>query len=86
MGIDTSDDEMQRDNLGYDAKTMKAARDWCAARDEFAEFQSTFRDPNDQTPVNRNDPTRNQIPKPNSPQFPTQAPQTPMPNVDRTPL
>ena len=40
---------------------------------KFAEFQSTFRDPN-------------QIPKPNSPQFPTQAPQTPTPNEDRTPL
>jgi hypothetical protein len=52
---------------------------------KFAEFQSTFRDPNDQTPVNRNDPTRNQLPKPNSPQFPNQAPQTPTSNEDRTP-
>jgi hypothetical protein len=41
---------------------------------KFAEFQSTFRDPNDQTPVNRNDPTPNQIPT-QSPQIPTQTPQ-----------
>jgi hypothetical protein len=33
---------------------------------KFAEFQSTFRDPNDHTPVNRNDPTANAIPKPYS--------------------
>jgi hypothetical protein len=32
---------------------------------KFAEFQSTFRDPNNQTPVNRNDPSPNEIPKPN---------------------
>jgi hypothetical protein len=53
---------------------------------KFAEFQSTFRDPNDQRPVNRNDPTRTQIPNPNSPQAPTQAPQTPSSDVDRRPL
>jgi hypothetical protein len=32
---------------------------------KFSAFQSTFRDPNDQTPVNRNDPTRNELPGPN---------------------
>jgi len=53
---------------------------------KFAEFQSTFRDPNDQRPVNRNDPTRNQIPNPNSPQAPTQASQTPTSDEDRRPL
>ena len=53
---------------------------------KFAEFQSTFRDPNDQRPVNRNDPTRNQIPNPNSIQAPTQAPQTPSSDEDRRPL
>jgi hypothetical protein len=37
---------------------------------KFAEFQSTFRDPNNQTPVNRNDPTRNEIPKPNQDRTP----------------
>jgi hypothetical protein len=45
---------------------------------KFAEFQSTFRDPNDQRPVNRNDPTRNQIPTRNptqTPEIPTQTPQ-----------
>ncbi|CAN2221553.1 hypothetical protein MCEMRE193_01244 [Candidatus Nanopelagicaceae bacterium] len=56
---------------------------------KFAEFQSTFRDPNDQTPVNRNDPTRNQIPKqnqiPTANEIPTQN-QIPNPNQDRTPL
>ncbi len=56
---------------------------------KFAEFQSTFRDPNDQTPVNRNDPTRNQLPKQN--QIPTaneipKQNQIPDPNQDRTPL
>jgi hypothetical protein len=56
---------------------------------KFAEFQSTFRDPNDQTPVNRNDPTRNQLPPRN--QMPTQNQmptpnQIPDPNQDRTPL
>lgn len=50
---------------------------------KFAEFQSTFRDPNDQTPVNRNDPTRNQMPTQN--QIPTQN-QMPDQNQDRTPL
>jgi hypothetical protein len=34
-------EEMEHVTLGYDAETMKAARDWCAARDEFAKFQST---------------------------------------------
>ena len=56
---------------------------------KFAEFQSTFRDPNDQTPVNRNDPTRNQLPKqnqiPTANEIPTQN-QIPDPNQDRTPL
>ena len=56
---------------------------------KFAEFQSTFRDPNDQTPVNRNDPTRNQLPKqnqiPTANEIPTQN-QIPNPNQDRTPL
>lgn len=33
---------------------------------KFAEFQGTFRDPNDLTPVNRNDPTANEIPKPST--------------------
>jgi hypothetical protein len=45
---------------------------------KFAEFQSTFRDPNDQRPVNRNDPTRNQIPTQSptqTPEIPTQTPQ-----------
>ena len=49
---------------------------------KFAEFQSTFRDPNNQTPVNRNDPTRNEIPKPKSPPAPHQISD---PNQDRTP-
>jgi hypothetical protein len=50
---------------------------------KFSAFQSTFRDPNDQTPVNRNDPTRNQIPhaKPILNQDPNQEP-----NQDRTHL
>jgi len=56
---------------------------------KFAEFQSTFRDPNDQTPVNRNDPTRNQLPKqkqiPTANEIPKQN-QIPDPNQDRTPL
>jgi hypothetical protein len=30
---------------------------------KFSAFQSTFRDPNDQTPVNRNDPTPNELPR-----------------------
>ena len=34
-------EELQHVTLGYDAKTMKAARDWVAARDEFAEFESS---------------------------------------------
>jgi hypothetical protein len=54
---------------------------------KFAEFQATFRDPNDQSPVNRNDPTRNEIPQPKSPPPPHQNPtQISDPNQDRTPL
>ena len=49
---------------------------------KFAEFQSTFRDPNNQTPVNRNDPSPNEIPKPKSPPAPHQISD---PNQDRTP-
>jgi hypothetical protein len=37
---------------------------------KFAEFKSTFRDPNNQTPVNRNDPSPNEIPKPNQDRTP----------------
>ena len=37
---------------------------------KLAEFQSTFRDPNNQTPVNRNDPSPNEIPKPNQDRTP----------------
>jgi hypothetical protein len=33
------DEETQHVTLGYDAETMKAAQDWVAAREEFAEFQ-----------------------------------------------
>lgn len=33
--------EAQHVTLGYDAETMKAARDWVAAREEFAEFESS---------------------------------------------
>jgi hypothetical protein len=32
-------EETQHVTLGYDAETMKAAQDWVAAREEFAEFQ-----------------------------------------------
>ena len=46
---------------------------------KFTQFQSTFRDPNNQIPVNRNDPTANELP----PQRPFQAPPS---NQDRTPL
>ena len=46
---------------------------------KFTQFQSTFRDPNNQTPVNRNDPTANELP----PQKPFQSPPS---NQDRTPL
>jgi hypothetical protein len=46
---------------------------------KFTQFQSTFRDPNNQIPVNRNDPTANELP----PQKPFQSPP---PNQDRTPL
>lgn len=54
---------------------------------KFAEFQSTFRDPNNHTPVNRNDPTPNEIPMPH--EIPKQIPthnQISDPNQDRTPL
>ena len=37
---------------------------------KFAEFQSTFRDPNNQTPVSRNYATPNLIPKPNQDRTP----------------
>jgi hypothetical protein len=50
---------------------------------KFAEFQSTFRDPNDQRPVNRNDPAPNEIPQLKSPPAPHQISD---PNQDRTPL
>ena len=46
---------------------------------KFTEFQQTFRDPNNQTPVNRNDPTANELP----PQKPFKSPPS---NQDRTPL
>ena len=49
---------------------------------KFAEFQSTFRDPNNQTPVNRNDPSPNEVPNPKSPPAPHQISD---PNQDRTP-
>ena len=49
---------------------------------KFAEFQSTFRVPNNQTPVNRNDPSPNEIPQPKSPPAPHQISD---PNQDRTP-
>ncbi|CAB4821913.1 unannotated protein [freshwater metagenome] len=39
---------------------------------KFKEFQSTFRDPNDHTPVNRNDPMRNEIPNSNQDRTPPQ--------------
>jgi hypothetical protein len=38
-------EETQHVTLGYDAETMRAARDWCAARDEFAEFQRNNKQP-----------------------------------------
>lgn len=43
--IDASTEESQHVTLGYDTETMKAARDWVAARDEFAEFQSNSERP-----------------------------------------
>jgi hypothetical protein len=46
---------------------------------KFTEFQSTFRDPNDHSPVNRNDPSPNELP----PQRPFQPPPS---NQDGTPL
>jgi hypothetical protein len=50
---------------------------------KFSTFQSTFRDPNNQTPVNRNDPTPNELPgsKPNLNQGPNK-----IPHQDRTHL
>ena len=41
MPFATSDEVLSHATFGYDAETMKAARDWVAARDEFAEFQSS---------------------------------------------
>jgi len=38
-------EETQHVTLGYDTETIKAARDWVAARDEFAEFQSNSERP-----------------------------------------
>lgn len=38
---DSFQDVTEHATLGYDAETMKAARDWVAARDEFAEFKSS---------------------------------------------
>jgi hypothetical protein len=43
--FDASTEEMQHVTLGYDTETIKAARDWVAARDEFAEFQSNSERP-----------------------------------------
>jgi hypothetical protein len=45
---------------------------------KFTEFQSTFRDPNNHSPVNRNDPSPNELP----PQKPFESPPS---NQDRTP-
>ena len=39
--LGTSDEVSSEATFGYDAATMKAARDWVAARDEFAEFKSS---------------------------------------------
>ena len=39
--LGTSDEVLSEATFGYDAATMKAARDWVAARDEFAEFESS---------------------------------------------
>ena len=41
MPFATSDEVSSHATFGYDAETMKAARDWVAARDEFADFQSS---------------------------------------------
>jgi hypothetical protein len=41
MPEETLADVSSHHTFGYDAATMKAARDWVAARDEFAEFQSS---------------------------------------------
>ena len=39
--LGTSDEVSSHATFAYDAETMKAARDWLAARDEFAEFESS---------------------------------------------
>ena len=39
--LGTSDEVSSHATFAYDAETMKAARDWVAARDEFAEFESS---------------------------------------------
>ena len=39
--LGTSGEVSSNATFGYDAETMKAARDWVAARDEFAEFESS---------------------------------------------
>jgi hypothetical protein len=41
MHLETSDEVAPQATFGYDSETMKAARDWVAARDEFAEFESS---------------------------------------------
>jgi hypothetical protein len=41
MPCETSAEVSSHATFGYDAETMKAARDWVAARDEFAEFESS---------------------------------------------
>ena len=41
MPFATSDEVPYQATFGYDAETTKAARDWVAARDEFAEFESS---------------------------------------------
>jgi hypothetical protein len=45
MPEETSAEDSSQATFGYDAETMKAARDWVAARDEFAEFQSNSERP-----------------------------------------
>jgi hypothetical protein len=41
MPEETSAEVSSQATFGYDAETMKAARDWVAARDEFAELESS---------------------------------------------
>jgi hypothetical protein len=41
MPEETSAEDSSQATFGYDAETMKAAKDWVAARDEFAEFKSS---------------------------------------------